>query len=158
MQGRNRARPTRRRHKLSRCFGQFDANGDGQISKSEFENVFGANADTSKVDGLFNALDTNGDGSVSRTSSRRRRSRARPPHHHMHGGGGSEQTGGLADLLSATSATARPARRDQCRRIDDHDHQLCRRLEDIDDRPLGAGKRLIAATARIARAAAAAAM
>src|SRR5206468_9159437 len=46
-------------------FSQLDGNSDGQISKSEFEDVFGSNADMSKVDGLFNALDGNGDGSVS---------------------------------------------------------------------------------------------
>ena len=46
-------------------FGASDANGDGQISKSEFETAFGSNANTSKVDGLFSALDGNGDGSVS---------------------------------------------------------------------------------------------
>ena len=38
-------------------FSQFDANGDGQISQSEFEKAFGSNSDTSKVDGLFNSLD-----------------------------------------------------------------------------------------------------
>jgi hypothetical protein len=32
-------------------FSQFDTNGDGQISKSEFESAFGSGADMSKVDG-----------------------------------------------------------------------------------------------------------
>src|SRR5262245_41123018 len=38
-------------------FGRMDANQDGKIDQTEFENVFGANADMGKVDGLFNALD-----------------------------------------------------------------------------------------------------
>jgi hypothetical protein len=86
-------------------FGKIDADGDGAISKSEFEGVFGSNADVSKVDGLFNALDANADGSVSLdelTSAARQAQGHHHHHHHMHGGG-SGQSGGLADLLSATN-------------------------------------------------------
>src|SRR5882757_9356027 len=69
-------------------FTQFDANGDGQISKSEFESVFGSNADTSKVDGLFSALDTNGDGSVSESELTSAAQQSHAPHqHHIHGAG-----------------------------------------------------------------------
>jgi hypothetical protein len=83
-------------------FSEFDANGDGSISKSEFESGFGANADMSKVDGLFNALDTNGDGSISldELTSAAEQGHA---HHHMHGAG--QGGGGLADLLSSTDLT-----------------------------------------------------
>jgi EF-hand domain pair len=42
----------------------LDANGDGQISQSEFENVIGSGADQSKVDELFAKIDSNGDGSI----------------------------------------------------------------------------------------------
>jgi hypothetical protein len=86
-------------------FGKIDADGDGAISKSEFEDVFGSNADVSKVDGLFNALDANGDGSVSvdeLTSAAQQAQGHHHHHHHMHGGG-SGQSGGLADLLSAAN-------------------------------------------------------
>jgi hypothetical protein len=94
-------------------FGEFDSNGDGQISKSEFEGVFGSNADTSKVDGLFNALDSNGDGSVSQdelTSAAEQSHAAHHHHHHLHGGisaaaPGSGSEGGLAALLSSTDLT-----------------------------------------------------
>jgi hypothetical protein len=74
--------------RAAQVFGEFDTDGDQQISKSEFENVFGANADTSKVDGLFNALDTNGDGSVSQDelTSAAQASHARHHHHHFHAG------------------------------------------------------------------------
>jgi hypothetical protein len=86
-------------------FGQFDTNGDGQISKSEFESAFGPNADTSKVDGLFSALDGNGDGSVSQGELTSAAQQAKGHHHHHMHGGGSGQSGGLADLLTATSAS-----------------------------------------------------
>jgi hypothetical protein len=91
-------------------FSQFDTNGDGQISKSEFETAFGPKADMSKVDGLFNALDANGDGSVSQNELTAAAKQAHGHHHHhVEGGGspqsgGSGQSGGLADLLSATNA------------------------------------------------------
>jgi hypothetical protein len=86
-------------------FGKFDTNGDGQISKSEFESAFGPNADTSKVDGLFSALDANGDGSVSQDELTSAAQQAKGHHHHHMQGGGAGQGGGLADLLSATSAS-----------------------------------------------------
>ncbi len=88
-------------------FGQFDANGDGQISKSEFENVFGSGADMAKVDGLFNALDANGDGSISQdelTSAAEQSHAHHHHHHHVHGMGG-RPSGALADLMSPTDLT-----------------------------------------------------
>src|SRR5262249_39600631 len=65
-------------------FGQMDANGDGQVSKSEFETIFGSNADMSKVDGLFNALDSNGDGSVSQDELTSAAQASHSAHHHGH--------------------------------------------------------------------------
>jgi hypothetical protein len=75
--------------RASSLFSQLDGNGDGQVSQSEFENVFGSNADKSKVDGLFNALDSNGDGSVSldELTSAAQASHAHGHHHHHDGGG-----------------------------------------------------------------------
>jgi hypothetical protein len=46
-------------------FAKIDADGDGTISQTELENVFGAGADISKVDELFGALDDDRDGKVS---------------------------------------------------------------------------------------------
>jgi hypothetical protein len=46
-------------------FAKIDANGDGRISQSEFENVFGTGVEISKADELFGALDNDRDGSVS---------------------------------------------------------------------------------------------
>ena len=51
---------------LQDLFSQIDANGDGEISKSEFENALGAGGtNTAAADNVFSQLDTNGDGSVS---------------------------------------------------------------------------------------------
>ena len=51
---------------LKDLFSQIDANGDGQISKTEFENALGAGGtNLAQADDVFNKLDTNGDGSVS---------------------------------------------------------------------------------------------
>ena len=50
---------------LQDLFSQIDANGDGQITKSEFENALGAGGtNTAMADDVFNKLDTNGDGTV----------------------------------------------------------------------------------------------
>jgi hypothetical protein len=89
-------------------FSQLDTNGDGQVSQSEFENIFGSNADKSKVDGLFNALDGNGDGSVSQNelTSAAQASHAHHHGHHHHDGGGQGvgQTSQTIDAL-LTSGT-----------------------------------------------------
>ena len=87
-------------------FSQLDANGDGQVSQTEFESVFGSNADMSKVDGLFNALDGNGDGSVGLdelTSAAQASFAHRHGHHHHHAGAG-QGVGQTIDAL-LTSGT-----------------------------------------------------
>lgn len=88
-------------------FSQLDTNGDGQVSKSEFENVFGSNADMSKVDGLFNALDSNGDGSVSQdelTSAAQEGHAHHHGHHHHFDSGQGGGDGGMFQALM-TSGT-----------------------------------------------------
>jgi len=49
----------------AQLFGMLDGNGDGAISQSEFDSVFGKNGDTTKADALFAQLDANHDGNVS---------------------------------------------------------------------------------------------
>ena len=57
---------TTRSDALKDLFSQLDTNGDGQISKSEFENGLGAGGtNIAQADDVFNKLDANGDGSVS---------------------------------------------------------------------------------------------
>ena len=58
--------PTSRSAALQDLFLQIDADGNGQITKSEFENALGAGGtNTAQADNVFNQFDTNGDGSVS---------------------------------------------------------------------------------------------
>jgi EF-hand domain pair len=86
-------------------FSQLDVNSDGQVSKSEFESVFGSNADMSKVDGLFNAIDGNGDSSVGldELTSAAQASHAHHHGHHHHGGGG-QGIGQTIDALLTSGA------------------------------------------------------
>jgi Ca2+-binding EF-hand superfamily protein len=51
---------------LQDLYSQIDTNGDGQITKSEFENALGAGGtNLAMADDVFNKLDTNSDGTVS---------------------------------------------------------------------------------------------
>ena len=87
-------------------FGRMDANQDGQIDRTEFENVFGANADTSKVDGLFNALDADGNGAISQDELTAAAQQSHARHHHHHRHMRSSGAGGLADTLMAATQGA----------------------------------------------------
>jgi hypothetical protein len=91
----------------SALFAKLDTDGDGQISKSEFEKALsGAGVSTSAADTAFAKLDANGDGSVSQSELASAHGHGGP--HHMHGGGGakggSSAQSGLDSLLSATGA------------------------------------------------------
>jgi hypothetical protein len=56
---------TNARSALQDLFSQIDANGDGKITKSEFEQALGAGGtNTAQADHLFSQLDKNGDGAV----------------------------------------------------------------------------------------------
>jgi Ca2+-binding EF-hand superfamily protein len=58
--------PTSRSDALQDLFSQLDADGDGKVSKSEFENALGAGgSNIAQADDVFDKLDKNGDGSVS---------------------------------------------------------------------------------------------
>jgi len=72
---------------LQDLFSQIDANGDGQISKSEFENALGAGGtNLAQADDVFNKLDANGDGSVSLDEMQKALQGAggKGGHHHHH--------------------------------------------------------------------------
>ena len=60
------ATSSKRADALKSLFGQLDGNGDGQISKAEFEDKLGAGGtNTANADKVFGKLDSDGDGSVS---------------------------------------------------------------------------------------------
>jgi hypothetical protein len=74
----------------SKIFSALDADGSGGISKSEFEQMFAANGNTTRADAAFAKLDTDGDGAV---SSQELASGLKAQHHHGHAkSGGSDGT------------------------------------------------------------------
>ncbi len=90
---------------------KFDTDGDGKVSRSEFENAIGSDADKSKVDALFNKLDGNGDGSISQDELQTALQKAHGgghDHHHQvadsSGSGGQPGGDPLQALLSDASA------------------------------------------------------
>ncbi len=57
---------TSRTDALKDLFAQIDADGDGKLTKSEFENALGAGGtNVARADDVFSKLDKDGDGSVS---------------------------------------------------------------------------------------------
>ena len=91
----------------SQLFSLLDTNGDGSISKSEFEATLGQNGNTAPADSLFAKLDPNGDGSVdpSELASALQPNGTKGHHRHPHMGGGetggASSAGGADDLLGA---------------------------------------------------------
>ena len=81
-------------------FAKLDADGNGAISKSEFESALsGAGVDTGSADALFGQLDA--DGTISKSELAAARGGYHSHHHRHHVAGGS---GGLASLMNSTSA------------------------------------------------------
>jgi Ca2+-binding EF-hand superfamily protein len=101
---------------LKDLFSQLDTNGNGQISKSEFENALGAGGtNIAQADSVFSKLDTNGDGSVSlgELSSALKGAGGKGHHHHAHAGGttnsssaGGSSTDALLQALQGASSTS----------------------------------------------------
>ena len=110
---------------LQDLFSQIDTNGDGQISKSEFESALGAGGtNTAQADDVFNKLDANGDGSVSLDEMQKALQGAgKGGHHHHHvadadgdstgstsgtsgSSAGGSNTDALLQALSGASSTA----------------------------------------------------
>jgi Ca2+-binding EF-hand superfamily protein len=79
--------PTSQSDALKHLFSQLDADGDGQISKSEFENALGAGGtNIAQADAVFSKLDKNGDGSVSLDEMSSALKGSGHRHHHAAGG------------------------------------------------------------------------
>ena len=98
-------------------FSLLDTNGDGTISKSEFETAFGQNGNTTQADSIFAKLDANSDGSVSQSEltnaldggqDQSQGMQGMHHHHHHHGGmgmGGASSSSGTSDSSSGTSGS-----------------------------------------------------
>jgi hypothetical protein len=85
-------------------FSKLDTDGDGKISKTEFEDAASkAGADSSVADAVFDKIDGDSNGSISSDEL----AKADHPggHHHVHGGGGGGgEGGGLDALMSGAGA------------------------------------------------------
>jgi Ca2+-binding EF-hand superfamily protein len=91
---------------LQNLFSQIDANGDGQITKSEFENALGAGGtNLAQADNVFSKLDTNGDGSVSLNDlSSALKGAGHHGHHVANSDGSSDSNGNSSSNTSGSSA------------------------------------------------------
>lgn len=97
---------------LKDLFAQIDANGDGQLSKSEFENALGAGGtNLAQADDVFGKLDQDGNGTVSLdelTSALKESGRGHHRHHHAadsDGSGGAGSNSMLQALQGASSTS-----------------------------------------------------
>ena len=100
---------------LKDLFGQIDGDGDGKISKSEFEEALGAGGtNLAQADSVFGKLDKDGDGSVSLGEMASALKGSKGHHHHHHAAGGSGDTSGaggsnsdpLMQALQGASSTS----------------------------------------------------
>ena len=84
---------------LKDLFGQIDGNGDGKITKSEFEEALGAGGtNLAQADSVFGKLDKDGDGSVSLNELASALKGGKKAHHDHHAG--SESDGSNSDPFS----------------------------------------------------------
>ena len=99
--------PMSREDALKDLFSKIDADGDGKITKTEFENALGAGGtNTAQADDVFSKLDKDGDDSVSldEMSSALKGGRGRH-HHQMASGAGDDSSDPLLQALQGTSGT-----------------------------------------------------
>ena len=95
---------------LKDLFSQLDANGDGQISKAEFESALGAGGtNLAQADDVFSKLDKNGDGSVSLDElSSALKGAGGKGHHHHHHVAGSDGSKGAGDSSGTSASSSDP--------------------------------------------------
>lgn len=107
------AAPTDPSNALKDLFSQIDADGDGSISKTEFEKALGAGGtNLAAADDVFGKLDANSDGSVSLDELKSALQGSHHGHHHhmqasSSGDGGSDPSSDpLAQALAGASSTS----------------------------------------------------
>jgi hypothetical protein len=104
--------PTNPQDALKDLFSQIDANGDGSINKSEFENALGAGGtNLAAADDVFSKLDSNGDGSVSLDELKNALQGAgghHGGHHHVQAGGDASGSGDASSADGSTDPNADP--------------------------------------------------
>lgn len=101
--------PMSRQDALKDLFARIDADGDGKISKDEFEDALGAGGtNLTQADDVFGKLDRDGDGSVSigeMASALKGRNGRHHGHHHMVGDAGDDSGDPLLRALEGASGT-----------------------------------------------------
>ena len=102
--------PISRSDALKDLFAQVDADGDGKITKSEFENALGAGGtNLAQADDVFSKLDKDGDGSVSpdEMAAALKGGKGHHRHHHVASGSGdgTENDPLMQALQGATSTS-----------------------------------------------------
>jgi len=96
-----------RKDALKDLFSKIDADGDGKITKSEFENALGAGGtNLARADDVFGKLDKDGNGSVSLDEMSSALKGRRPHgHHHMASGTGDDSSDPLLQALQGANGT-----------------------------------------------------
>src|SRR4051794_4745511 len=99
--------PTSRANALKHLFGQIDADGDGKITKSEFEDALGAGGtNLAKADDVFSKLDANSDDSVSLDEMSKALKGGHHGHHHAQGAGDASGSGSGSSSRSSGGSTS----------------------------------------------------
>lgn len=102
--------PMSREDALKSLFAKIDGDGDGKITKDEFEKALGAGGtNIAQADDVFGKLDKDGDGSVSldeMTSALKGGRGRHHGHHHMTQGTGDESGDPLVQALQGASGTS----------------------------------------------------
>lgn len=101
--------PMSREDALKDLFSKIDADGDGKITKDEFENALGAGGtNIAQADDVFGKLDKDGDGTVSldEMSSALKGGRGHRHGHHLAQGAGDESGDPLMQALQGASGTS----------------------------------------------------
>lgn len=107
--GTTNAAPTNPSDALQDLFSQIDGNGDGSITKSEFESALGAGGtNTAAADKVFGELDANGNGSVSLDELKSALQGAGHHHGGHHHAGGSSGSGDSTSADGSTDPSADP--------------------------------------------------
>jgi Ca2+-binding EF-hand superfamily protein len=106
-QGATTTAPASRADALKNLFGKIDADGDGKITKLEFEKALGAGGtNLAKADNVFGKLDKNGDGSVTLDEmSSALKGGHGPGHHHTAGRSGDSSDPWSQALQGASTTT-----------------------------------------------------
>lgn len=97
--------PTSPSSALQDLFSKIDTNGDGQITKAEFESALGAGGtNTAQADKVFNMIDKNGTGSISLSDLSSALKGAGGKNHAGGSGGADSDGGGTGGTANASGA------------------------------------------------------